>query len=90
MAREEKRGAVGRGEGRRERDVLFHSHNFLRQISAFDVRLLTIGPGTKIRQTRKMMTPGMTSPATMRSHVGIFSFSTYGNEMDRSRSEKGR
>lgn len=52
---------------------VFHSHNFLLQISDLDVPRLAVGPGTKMMHTRKMIAAGMMSPITTMSHVGMVS-----------------
>lgn len=71
-------------------DLLFHSQNLRRHISDLGVDGLAVGPGTKIKQTKKMMTAGATSATTASNHVGMVSGSVCGKEMDRSSSEKGR
>ena len=53
--------------------AVFHSQNFLRHIKLFGVPLLAVGPGTKIRQTKKVTIAGITSPMTINSHVGMVS-----------------
>jgi hypothetical protein len=69
---------------------MFHSHSFLRQMSALEVPLLAVGPGTKTMHTTKMMPAGAMSETTTRSHVGMVSWCSKGYEMLRSTGEKGR
>jgi hypothetical protein len=57
---------------------MFHSHSFLRQMSALEVPLLAVGPGTKTMHTTKMMPAGAMSETTMSSHVGIVSWCSKG------------
>lgn len=69
---------------------VFHSQSFLLQINDLGVPLLAVGPGTKIRQTMRMMAAGATSEIITRSHVGIVSWFSNGYDIERSTSEKGR
>lgn len=70
--------------------AVFHSQIFLLQIRDFGVPRLAVGPGTKIKQTTKVMAAGATSPQTTRSHVGIVSCFSKGYDILRSTGEKGR
>jgi hypothetical protein len=47
------------------------SHSFLRMMSDFGVPLLAVGPGTKIKHTRKTIAAGATSDTSMRRYVGM-------------------
>jgi hypothetical protein len=69
---------------------VFHSHNFLRQMSDLGVPLLAVGPGTNTMHTKKTTAAGITSPMTAMSHVGIVSWFSWGKDMERSTGEKGR
>ena len=51
---------------------------------------MTVGPGTKSRQTKNIMPAGAIKLTTTRSHVGIVSSFSKGKEMERSTTEKGR
>jgi hypothetical protein len=68
----------------------FNSHIFRFHTSDFGVDLLTVGPGTKKRQTMKTAPAGTTKAMTIRSHVGMVSFASYGYDMERSTKENGR
>jgi hypothetical protein len=83
------RKAVARERARPIQPVL-SSQSFLRQMSDFGVPRLAVGPGTKSRQTMKMMAAGATRLQKMRSHVGMRSWCWNGYEMLRSTGEKGR
>jgi len=61
-----------------------------RNMRAFGVDFGTVGPGTNIKETRKIMAPGATRPQRMRVEVEIFSLITYGKLMSGSVREKGR
>lgn len=58
--------------------AVFHSQAFLRQMSAFGVPRLAVGPGTKIRHTTKVMKAGAMSAMRTRSHVGMVSLNSCG------------
>ena len=45
--------------------AVFHSHIFLRQMSALGVECGIVGPGTKSREIRAVITPGATTETTM-------------------------
>jgi hypothetical protein len=64
--------------------------SFRRHIKDFGVEFDTVGPGTNIIETIKMMAPGATSPQRIRVDVEIFSLTTYGKLMSGSTSENGR
>ena len=53
--------------------AVFHSQSFLRHIKLFGVPLFAVGPGTNIRQTKKVMSAGMMRAMSINSHVGIVS-----------------
>ena len=55
-----------------------HSHSFLLHIRAFGVDLGTVGPGTRKRQTMKMMAAGAARPQIAKVAVDIFSLATKG------------
>lgn len=57
---------------------VFHSQSFLRQMSAFGVPRAAVGPGTKTRQTTRMIRAGAARATTARSHVGIVSLVSKG------------
>ena len=69
---------------------VFNSHSFRLHISDFGVPLLAVGPGTKIKQTKKIITPGAIKEQSMRSHVGIVSWCSKGKDIERSTGENGR
>jgi hypothetical protein len=60
-------------ESARPIQPIFHSQSFLLQISALDVPLLAVGPGTKSMHTTKMMPAGAINETRIRSHVGMVS-----------------
>lgn len=70
--------------------AVFHSHNFLLNISDVGVPFLAVGPGTKTKQTTKVMAAGITRATTTSNHVGIVSSCSKGYDIVRSTGEKGR
>jgi len=54
------------------------SHSFRRQIKALGVDFATVGPGTRTRQTMKIITAGATRPERAKVVVEIFSLVTKG------------
>jgi hypothetical protein len=59
-------------------------------MSDVGVPFFAVGPGTKTKQTMKVMAAGMTRATTTSSHVGIVSSCSKGYDIERSTGEKGR
>lgn len=70
--------------------AVFHSHTFLLNMREVGVPFLAVGPGTKTKQTMKVMAAGMTRATTTSSHVGMVSSFSKGYDIERSTGEKGR
>lgn len=51
-----------------------HSHSFRLQIRPFGVDLETVGPGTRIKETTRMMSAGAATALKIRVDVEIFSW----------------
>jgi len=69
---------------------VFHSQSLRRHINDFGVPLPNVGPGTKRRLTKKMMTAGTTRETITSTVVEMVSFSLKGKEMLASTGENGR
>lgn len=57
---------------------VFHSQSLILKVSDLDVLFPIVGPGTKIIDTKKIITAGATRLTMTKTTVEILSFSTYG------------
>lgn len=69
---------------------VFHSQSLRRHINDLGVPLPKVGPGTKRRLTKKMMTAGTTRETITSTVVEMVSFTLKGKEMLASTGENGR